>query len=467
MNKLHNVYVALVVLMLAILDVGQKGYCQGSDSVQPTGQGRIYAIQIAASKVFIDPDFFKDKFKIAEEIRYYQKDGWYKYIVGSFSSEAEALKKMNGLKVDGFITTLQESRIIGSDQRSSALKNQVDKTIGDEEGVLVDTLSSSDAKSVSPVVSDLELRNLYNLKIREADSAFNIARNLLLARDLYLEASSIFPDRKYPGDQVFEIDKLLIQNQSQSIFAKITLKTKVILAVIIGIILLIVIVFIFKRIKKRSAEKSIGQDEVGIGLNPDYQPGDFQDFINHFSTEPTRKQSGLRIDVILLMYPTLATEISSSLSTGHSIAGPDKKIDYPLLQVVIERCLNSVDEILRMEAEQAWMRLNEADSFSFLDKLRQEFTPLEQLHVYEMIGRHSLPVPEFSRWMDSPNQTVAQFSRQMIRAFKQESLIHQDVMIGDADKDPGENKALETIFDVSDWDLQSAARQILNSRIPH
>lgn len=85
----------------------------------------------------------------------------------------------------------------------------------------------------------------------------------------------------------------------------------------------------------------------------------------------------------------------------------------------IFRCLHSKNEIIRMEAQLALVKLNHSDSFGFLDHLQKPFTLWEQLTVYETIMFHNLPVPKFDRWLYSKNKTVVQFALRMIDIFKQ------------------------------------------------
>jgi len=81
--------------------------------------------------------------------------------------------------------------------------------------------------------------------------------------------------------------------------------------------------------------------------------------------------------------------------------------------------LKSKNNILRMEAQVALVRLNEDDPFGFLDHLTEPFTLWEQLNVYELIIVHGLTVPQFSRWTSSQNKTVVIFALRMIQVFKQ------------------------------------------------
>jgi hypothetical protein len=85
----------------------------------------------------------------------------------------------------------------------------------------------------------------------------------------------------------------------------------------------------------------------------------------------------------------------------------------------IKQTLKSKNNILRMEAQLALIRLNKDDPFGFLDYLKYPFTLWEQLNAHELIVFHNLPIPQFSRWTNSPNKTVVIFSLRMIQVFKQ------------------------------------------------
>ena len=85
----------------------------------------------------------------------------------------------------------------------------------------------------------------------------------------------------------------------------------------------------------------------------------------------------------------------------------------------ITRCLDSNNDLLRMESQLALVRLNDNDRFSFLDHLQRPFTKWEQMNVHEMIVSHNLEIPDFRRWLFSDNRTVVLFSLKMIKVFKQ------------------------------------------------
>ena len=94
-------------------------------------------------------------------------------------------------------------------------------------------------------------------------------------------------------------------------------------------------------------------------------------------------------------------------------------MDITDVNTKIRQALQSKNDILRMEAQLALIRLNKDDPFGFLDHLNLPFSLWEQLNAHELITFHNLPVPDFSRWTISENKTVVIFALRMIQVFKQ------------------------------------------------
>ena len=102
----------------------------------------------------------------------------------------------------------------------------------------------------------------------------------------------------------------------------------------------------------------------------------------------------------------------------------------------LRQTLKSKNDILRMEAQLALVRLNKDDPFGFLDHLVHPFSLWEQLNVYELITIHDLTVPQFSRWTTSSNKTVVIFALRMIQVFKQQQASPQIIeCLAHPDKD--------------------------------
>lgn len=89
-------------------DVPVLGKKQDQAVVQPS-MGTVYCIQVAASKTHLDTAYYRDKLKLAGEVLYFEKDGWFKYITGEFASQKEAAAYMAQLGIKGFITNVDKS----------------------------------------------------------------------------------------------------------------------------------------------------------------------------------------------------------------------------------------------------------------------------------------------------------------------------------------------------------------------
>jgi len=97
----------------------------------------------------------------------------------------------------------------------------------------------------------------------------------------------------------------------------------------------------------------------------------------------------------------------------------------------IYNALNSSNEILRMEAQIALVRLGDESAFDFLSQLERPFSLWEQITLHELIVQHNIPLPQFKQWLTSSIPTVAMFALRMIREFKQaeaEEAVHDTIM---------------------------------------
>jgi hypothetical protein len=94
-------------------------------------------------------------------------------------------------------------------------------------------------------------------------------------------------------------------------------------------------------------------------------------------------------------------------------------MDIKEANTAIYKALNSSNEILRMEAQIALVRLSGENPFEFLTHLNRPFSLWEQITLHELIIQHDLAIPSFHNWLDSSNPTVVMFALRMIREFRQ------------------------------------------------
>jgi len=85
----------------------------------------------------------------------------------------------------------------------------------------------------------------------------------------------------------------------------------------------------------------------------------------------------------------------------------------------IIKSLNSRNNILRMEAQIAMVRLSDENPYGFLDLLEKPLSLWEQVTLHEMQIQHNLRVPDFKQWFTSSNVTVVMFALQMVSWYKQ------------------------------------------------
>jgi len=364
MNKLHKFYVVLIIFQL-VHCVCTVSFGQNTDTANSPVSRDIFAIQIAASREFIEPEFFRQELHLTDSVKYFRTHKWYKYVIGSYITEPEALVDMRRLKIEGYVISLTGTGL----EISHPNTQPAQKIIAD---------------SVQGGILESEKERLYISKIREADSLFNLERNLLQARICYEEASLLAPDKNYARDQMLEIDKQLIDRQKRSFFSNWRSQIYIIAGIAVLLLLIGIIVLNIRRIKR-------------IPKLPDSQ------------VDQPVPYDPKNIDLILQLYPELAIEMPTVLIHPYN--------DPVIIRLSLERCLNSADLWVRLEAELAWMRLVDQDPFSFLDQLKVEFSSLEQLHVFEYIRANQVIMPDFSRWDKSPNLSVVRFCRQMNRAF--------------------------------------------------
>ena len=81
--------------------------------------------------------------------------------------------------------------------------------------------------------------------------------------------------------------------------------------------------------------------------------------------------------------------------------------------------LNANNEILRMEAQIAMVRLSDGNPYEFLDLLEKPLSLWEQVTLHELQIQHNLPVPDFKQWFASNNTSVVIFSLEMVAWYKQ------------------------------------------------
>ena len=84
----------------------------------------------------------------------------------------------------------------------------------------------------------------------------------------------------------------------------------------------------------------------------------------------------------------------------------------------IVKYANYKNQILRMEAQVALVKLNDSDPLFFLDDLKYELSEWEQINILNTLMHYQINIESFERWMSSKNNTVVVFAVKMAGLFK-------------------------------------------------
>jgi hypothetical protein len=291
---------------------------------------------------------------------------------------------------------------------------------------------------------------LYNYYLDKADRAYNIGF-LSRAKKFYLKAAEINPQSLYIKYRLTEIDQYKGKLSRVVFFFNFDKPDLLIksLTFFIGYficsMLIILVVILGNRRKMEQLEKrKQSLRELYQELLIDYLFSELNEdpiiirFKKAIASNFNRK---ILIDQMIDLSINLTGDVKEKLRGLYLILSLDKDsitkayshrwhikvkgfhelafMDITDANEEIIRCLLSNNDIVRMEAQLALVRLNHEDSFGFLDHLEKPFTLWEQLIIYETIMFHNLPVPQFDRWLFSKNKSVVLFSIRMIDFFKQ------------------------------------------------
>lgn len=81
--------------------------------------------------------------------------------------------------------------------------------------------------------------------------------------------------------------------------------------------------------------------------------------------------------------------------------------------------LNSNNDILRMEAQIAMVRLSEDNPYEFLHLLEKPLAVWEQITLHELLIQHNMKVPAFKQWFQTDNISILIYALEMVAWFKQ------------------------------------------------
>ncbi len=107
---------------------------------------------------------------------------------------------------------------------------------------------------------------------------------------------------------------------------------------------------------------------------------------------------------------------------------------------------NNKNEILRMESRVAIMKLSDNEPLSFLSNKDSKLSGWDTANIYSMLTK--MPekiIPDFSKWLNSPNKEIVLFCIQMIGAFRQQDSVNNLVQLLKSDDEDIRLSAIKSL----------------------
>lgn len=119
--------------------------------------------------------------------------------------------------------------------------------------------------------------------------------------------------------------------------------------------------------------------------------------------------------------------------------------------------VNSGNDIVRMEAQIALVRLSDDNPYHFLHYLEKSLTLWEQITLHELLNQHELQVPAFKQWFESKNNSVVIFALEMVSIFKQKGSGREVIRLFDHENEEVRNTAFRVSGEIG---LKSALPEL-------
>ena len=125
----------------------------------------------------------------------------------------------------------------------------------------------------------------------------------------------------------------------------------------------------------------------------------------------------------------------------------------------IFKYVDSKNSILRLETLLSLIQLSESDPLKFLSNTKANMTGWQQVNILAILSiQNTDDLPDFKRWLNSPNSSVSLFTIRMINHFKQIGSVNSIVPMLD---DPRESVREEVVSTIGNLELYGFADQLM------
>lgn len=126
---------------------------------------------------------------------------------------------------------------------------------------------------------------------------------------------------------------------------------------------------------------------------------------------------------------------------------------------LVQKLINDHSNVVRAEAQTAFIRLNQETPFDFFHSLQKPFSKWTQLSAFNLIRLHQLPVPSFAQFLEFKNSFIQEFSLKMITYFQQLENVPGILRMLDNKKDSTRFLAYKAINDLRLYDSRELMKK--------
>lgn len=418
--------------------------------------GQNYTVQIAATKSPVDLSVFAQRKQINHEIFEYKDSLWYRYFVGNFQS----FRSADSLSVQLLQTSLLKNVFITELPESFAGMGKL-QGLTDTKTVTADSIIQQKDSSEEKVVAEKILLDTKQKNSKNGETPAKIPgiHNRLI---------------NYVNKEILADIISFIEGNGEEIEG-VSLGFIFILFVLIFVVNIFIVLFIFV-FSNSIQNKNIRNKELSRGQ---YESALLSYVLGELNWDDTKKklknldnqQNRELLSSILINFHEnlkgsandIIPEIFVKLGLHHD-ALKQTKSKYFFMKVkgirkltllypegateIIPELINHSDDVIRAEAQTAYIRLNPENPFDFLRFLKKPFTRWSQISTFYVFKLHQLPVPSFVKYLESTHQNVRNFALRMIIYFQQLENTQDILAMLDSESEQTRTLAIKAVNDL-------------------
>ncbi len=426
-----------------------------------TSGSQKYTVQIAASKSPVDIADFAKKKNIKWEILEYNDTKWYHYFIGNFNSykSADSLSRilLDSTRLKSVYITRLPSEITGT---TAVVQPSPEKT------ALTDSLNN---KEISRQENNTRKIDVGDTILHDSIPADRNQKVLAENNGSFLKNFMHYIDYKIIGEI-----KQFIRGNGESIEG-ISLGLIFILFVLLFIlnILFVLVIFVFSnRMQNYDIRYNKLYRESYESVLLTYILGDttWEETLARLKNIDRPQNREILSSILMNFNENLKGNANRTIpeifvKLGlHNDAMNQAKSKLFYLKVIgirklshlypegakeiVPELLNHPDDIIRVEAQTAYVRVNPGDPFGFLKILEKPFTRWAQISAFYIFKLHQLNIVSFGKYLDSTNKNVRNFSLRMVIFFQQLENTKEIILLLDSPLEMTRGLAIKAVNDL-------------------